>query len=170
VASLPEELVGIGRAHGIFDNSSGVSTSHDDTITVAELQPGRNQLVSGIGVTRQGQLSYWNSLPRDGLGPVFDTDALRSQLAVAIETLLAIPVARADGYAFAAAITSTMMLTINSVDVLGHRNSSGGMLMGDQPVLVVPEDYVATQQIATFMPEIAEELVAQLAAALKRAR
>jgi hypothetical protein len=170
LASLPEELVGIGRAQGIFDNSSGVSASHDDTIAFAELQTVRQQLVIGIGVTRQGQLSFWTSLPRDGLGPVFDPDALRSQLEAAIETLLAIPVAHADGYAFAAAITSTMMLTINSVDVLGHRNSSGGMLMSDKPVVVVPEDYVATAQIATFMTEISEEIVAQLTAALGKAR
>jgi hypothetical protein len=167
LATVPDDLMAIGRASGLFDASLAVSREHSGDVAKAEAQDQRRSHVAGMLVTRNGQRGAWFSLPSDSMGAVFDAADLTRQLTSVLSTLFGLPVPQASGYAFGLALVSPIMLTFNPISVLGTRTGSTSIRMSSEDIVVEPTNYLSTAHIRDHPADVAEELVARLEAAIR---
>jgi hypothetical protein len=168
LATLPSELISIGRRTGLFTAGEEVLSSHDAVAAVAESasSSGRRLPSAGMMVTRSGQRSIWIPMPADSMGPVFDATFMAERLSEMLERLVDLPVANSQNYVIAAAITSPMMLTVNRVSTLGNRSSASGLRTDSSSISLPPDDFIPFAALAGNLTAVAEEVSARLAAAV----
>jgi hypothetical protein len=98
---------------------------------------------------------------------VFDEDWVTGQLAAALTMLLGLDLPRATRYAPAVAISPSPMVSFGRVADL-PRTRAGGFGLGDKAVQVLPEESLPADHIERLAGDVAAELTARLAAALRR--
>jgi hypothetical protein len=155
-----DELVTLGKSDGLFSPAQSLSVGSSADAAWAFSTDSRAG-DRGLAVVRDGQRTCWFPLP----GAVLEQEDLARQVAVRLHTLLAIslpgpghlapgigldPVTATTGIAEASAHHATFSLT-----------SPGRIRIG-------PEEAFAPEELHRAAGEIAEELVARLAAPLTR--
>lgn len=157
---LAEELVNLGRSKGLFTNAEQVEVHNTADMTVVAVANPRGRS-AGLAITRSGQRSAWDSLPKPGITYVLDEDDARERITALLELLDAVDGQTAPAFALAAGIENTMLVTAERLsEVDPHRSS--GMRMTDAPVRVQPEEAVTAAVVASRSSDLAEEMVARL--------
>lgn len=157
---LAGKMVNLGRSKGLFTNAEEVDVHNTAEMTVVAVANPRGRS-AGLAITRSGQRSAWDSLPKPGITYVLDEDDVRERITTLLEVLEAVDGQVAPSYAPAAGIEKTMMVTIERLsEVDPHRSS--GMRMSDSPVRVQPEEAVTATAVASRGSDLAEELAARL--------
>jgi hypothetical protein len=157
---LAGEMVNLGRSKGLFTKAEQVDVHNTAEMTVVAVANPRGRS-AGLAITRSGQRSAWDSLPKPGITYVLDEDDVRERITTLLEVLEAVDGQAAPSYAPAAGIENTMMVTVERLsEVDPHRSS--GMRMSDSPVRVQPEEAVTAAVVASRGSDLAEELAARL--------
>jgi hypothetical protein len=122
----------------------------------------RGAVSLGVRVDQSGQLSWWGSLPGDGIGAVLDPDDLTRQVTDALKLLgsLALLDTGAD-VAVALGVDDTMLLTRGSVRDF-PRSGASMLQASGRPLRVEPDESVPGQALEGGAAEIAAPLVHQL--------
>lgn len=162
---LSEELADLGRATGIFTVTQRLTVRSTAELALAQTVVERDIVDTGLVVTRDGQRGAWVTLPTDGLGSVFDPPQARMRLEAVVGALLRIEVPTSSRYGVAIGLSRTMMLTVGSSDLIGRRSSAAIRTEG-QDIRVAADEDVSSNALRTSPTDIAEELVARLAARL----
>jgi nucleoside phosphorylase len=156
---LATELVDLGRSSGFFNSVEHVYVHESAEVTAVTVDDQRGRS-SGLAVTRSGQRSAWESLPKPGITYVLDEEHAQQRIAALLELLNAIEAPASPSYAPAARIEKTMLVTVERLgDVNPH---SAGLRMDDAPIRVEPEEAVSAAAIATLGNEVAKELTVRL--------
>lgn len=163
---LAEGLVELGRAQGLFTVAQQVDVHSTAELAIAAVADPRGGAWSGLAVTRSGQRSAWESLPKPGITYVLDEDHTRDRIAALIALLHAIDCPEAPAYALAVGIDNTMMVTAERLSQVDPQRSSG-LRMTDTPVRVAPEEAVGADLAVHHSSELAAELSVRLAYAFR---
>ncbi|MFE4969148.1 hypothetical protein [Streptomyces sp. NPDC056660] len=157
---LAEELVSLGRSKGLFTNTEQVDIHNTAELTVVAVANPRGRW-TGLAITRSGQRSAWESLPKPGITYVLDEDDARERITTLLELLETVDVRAAPSYALAAGIENTILVTAERLSEVNPHHSRG-MGMRDTPVRVQPEEAVTAAVVASRGTDLAEELSARL--------
>jgi len=122
----------------------------------------------GVRLDQSGQVSWWGTLPGDGIGSVLDPTDLTRQVTDALKLLgsLALVDQQAD-VAVGLGIDDTTLLTFGSVR---HFPRSGASMLhaSGRPLRVEPDESVPGQALESGAAEVAAPLVRQLIDLTKR--
>jgi hypothetical protein len=156
---LASELVGLGRSKGFFTNLERVKADDSAAVAMASVHEPYDRS-AGLVITRSGQLSAWEALPKPGLTYVLDEDHASERLTFLLELLMSIGATEAQSYAPAAAIENTRMVTVERLSEVNPH--SAGLRVTDAPIEVLPEEAVTAEAVTTRGRELAAELTARL--------
>ncbi len=156
---LAGELVGLGRSKGFFTNLERVKTDDSAAMAMASVHEPYDRS-AGLAITRSGQLSAWEALPKPGLTYVLDEEHTSERLAFLLELLMSIGATEAQSYAPAAAIENTRMVTVERLSEV--KPQSAALRVTDAPIEALPEEAVTAGAVSTRAREIASELTARL--------
>ncbi|PRX96599.1 5'-methylthioadenosine/S-adenosylhomocysteine nucleosidase [Allonocardiopsis opalescens] len=152
LAALNGELAALGRTQKLFDSMEALST---DDLAVVTSESG-----SGLAVTRGGQRSAWQPLPKDGLGAVLDPADLAERLEFLLNVLLQINVFSPVEVGCAVGITEPLLVAEGRVSDLPRHTAR--VRPSTAPVRVAADDVVPLTCITADAGGIAEELCARL--------
>ncbi|GAA3441317.1 5'-methylthioadenosine/S-adenosylhomocysteine nucleosidase [Planomonospora venezuelensis] len=158
LSALNNELAALGRAEQLFAVAEGLRIE-DPAMVIAPSG-------SGLAVTRDGQRSAWQSLPKDMLGAVLDPIDLVGRL-TALLTLLAkveVPISMEVGVAVG--LTRTFAIAEGRVSDLPR--TSAPLRISSTPVRVPADDVLPFPHLASNPQDIAEEMCARLLQAFRR--
>jgi len=168
LSQVGNELASAGRNAGLFGSGQALTIDADDRRAHAVSQPGRQVDEAGLAVTRTGQRSVWLPLPHDTLGAIFDPDDMRPRLAALLRVLRSLPLPDPDQIAFALRIEPLMLLSFAVAATVGHRSQAQMPFASANSCSVNPEDAIGVAALDANFTDVAEELTARLAAALKK--
>ncbi|MER7854204.1 5'-methylthioadenosine/S-adenosylhomocysteine nucleosidase [Streptomyces bacillaris] len=156
---LTVELADLGRAEGLFTSLENVQAydSADVALVAAKDRNGRS---SGIAITRSGQRSVWETLPKPGLTYVLDEEHARDRFSILLKLLDSVAGPAVSSYAPAAAIENTRLVTVERLSEVDPRSAM--FRVTDAPIEVQPEEAVGAEMISGRNRELAEELTARL--------
>lgn len=169
------ELVGVAdgiarslRESGHVAQSVGLDVVRDESgvevLVDAQERGGWNRVdeggLLGCRVTATGQRSAWERLPADSLGAVLDREDLIDRVTRDLTLLGAVRPPDTDSYAFALELIPTSMTTIESVDMLGSRNSAAFAREG--PARLAPDESASVAAFSEGAREVAAALVNDL--------
>ncbi|MFJ7212796.1 hypothetical protein [Amycolatopsis sp. NPDC098790] len=122
----------------------------------------------GLAILRGGQRTCWFALPNATIGHILDRENLAPRIADRLLLLMRIALPLADRVTPAIGldpVTSTTRLgkAEDASATTASLNSST-----PERIRIDPEDAFSPEDLRRTMPEVAEELVARLAAPLKR--
>jgi hypothetical protein len=156
---LASELVDLGRSKGFFTNLERVKADDSAAVAMASVHEPYDRS-AGLVITRSGQLSAWEALPKPGLTYVLDEDHTSERLTFLLELLMSIGATEAQSYAPAAAIENTRMVTVERLSEVNPH--SAALRVTDAPIEVLPEEAVTAAAVTTRGRELAAELTARL--------
>jgi hypothetical protein len=168
--SLANELVGLGRQHGLFTASEQVEQKSTDQVAMAYTESTRDKDFTGVMATRTGQRGFWLPLPHDSLGSVFDRADVTTRMLALLDLLLTLPIALPESVAVAARVEPVSMLQLASLNVLDSRQSATFPFMSDTVDPVLPEDAVRLSELQANRAGFVDEVVARLESKLRRRR
>ncbi|MGW5863223.1 5'-methylthioadenosine/S-adenosylhomocysteine nucleosidase family protein [Streptomyces sp. NPDC055239] len=162
---LPDELVSLGRAEGFFTAAEEVSSIFESNFAAACVRDSRRGRCRGLVITRSGQRSCWESLPRSSSMhmPVLDPEHTQQRVAELLHLLLRLGDVPGTRFAPAMALDPADLVTVMSLEAARTstsavlaRNGRGG------PVQVLPDEVWDASNISDAVPTIAEELTLRL--------
>ncbi|MGC5344839.1 hypothetical protein [Streptomyces sp. DT171] len=162
---LRDELVSLGRSEGLFTATEEVSSVLETDFAAAYVRDSRQGRCVGLAVTRSGQRSCWESLPRSSSMhmPVLDPDHTEKRVAELLQLLLCLHDLPGTKFAPAVALDPAELLTVMSLEAA--RASNSAVLArngGGGPVQVLPDEVWDAAIIGAAVPTIAEELTLRL--------
>ncbi len=165
--TLWSELVQLGRARGLFSQAGAIEGEPTSDGAVAFARDVRAGTNTGLAVTRVGQRSAWEALPKTGglSVAVFDPEYIATRLTILLDLLLTLPVPLSGRIVPAAGIEPAMLLTRGKVNTPppSHGVSIG---MSQQPVRTDAVESVSAGSLRSAVARVAEELAARLDQAL----
>lgn len=162
---LKDDLVSLGRSESVFTATEEVFSVLEADFAAAYIRDSREGRSVGLMITRAGQRSCWESLPRATRMhmPVLDPEHTQQRIADLLRLLLRVHDAPQTRFAPALAIDPAEILTVMSLDAARVSNSAslarGG---GGGPVQILPDETWAAAAIDAAAPTIAEELTLKL--------
>lgn len=165
MSRLPDELVSLGRAEGFFTATEEVSSILETDFAAACVRDSRQGRCRGLAITRSGQRSCWESLPRSSSMhmPVLDSAHTQQRVAELLQFLLCLDGVPGTRFAPAMALDPADLLTVMSLEAARTsnsavlaRNGSGGS------VQLLPDEVWDAANISDAVPTIAEELTLRL--------
>lgn len=102
------------------------------------------------------------------MGAVLDSDDLKSRVIALLKLLIDISIPEPEAYAVAIGLSSTMMLTIDKVDVIGRRSSASLQHLTDSALQSQPEDALTVRGLKEYLDDVAEDLVARVVTRLRQ--
>jgi nucleoside phosphorylase len=156
---LAAEMVDLGRSEGFFTNLERVEV-HDSAEMTAVMVDDPRGRSGGLAITRSGQRSAWESLPKPGITYVLDEEHAWERITALLALLGAIDVPTPPSYAPAAGIEKTMLVTVERLSEVNPR--SAGLRMSDVPIRADPEEAVTAGVVAGRSSELAKELATRL--------
>jgi hypothetical protein len=165
LAQLSDELISVGRLHGLFSTSQAVTaTLLAESVTVAVETGQDNQ--AGLMVTRTGQRSAWVKLPHDMMGSVLDPGEASTRVSAILDLLLGLDLPSTDEAGFAIGVGPVGMMIVGDASVVGRRSSASLPMTGLPDMRVGADDALPLSSVRNASSEIAEELMARLIAGL----
>ncbi|MFE4176950.1 hypothetical protein ACFRR7_33785 [Streptomyces sp. NPDC056909] len=162
---LKDDLVSLGRSEGVFTATEEVSSVLEANFTAAFVRDPRHGRSIGLMITRSGQRSYWESLPRPSRlhMPVLDPEHTRERIADLLRLLLRLHDVLQDRFAPALAIDPAEILTVMNLDAAKVSNGATLARGGHGgPVRIPPDEVWDAATIGAAVPIIAEELTLRL--------
>ncbi|MFJ5276378.1 hypothetical protein [Streptomyces parvulus] len=162
---LKDGLVALGRSALFFTATEEVSSLIGDDFTAAYVRDARQGRSCGLAITRSGQRSCWESLPRSShmFMPVLDPEFTQARIADLLQLLVRLHDVPQTRFAPALAIDPAEVLTVMSLDSAKISNSfplaRGGR---GGPVQILPDEAWDAATIEGAVPSIAEELALKL--------
>jgi hypothetical protein len=166
LAALKDELARLARSSGLIPTALAVDTTASDQLAMARSHRSNYDVNAGLVVLRNGQRGGWLNLPRDSMGAVLDPDDLPTRVAMLLKLLVEIPAPVATRYGVAVGLSPITTLTIGNTDVVGRRTSASFPYTSRDAVIIQPDDALSTDDLRTYVGDIAEELVARTVAKL----
>ncbi|MBV1947012.1 5'-methylthioadenosine/S-adenosylhomocysteine nucleosidase [Streptomyces sp. BV129] len=163
---LKDKLVSLGRSEAFFTATEEVSGVLEDEFAAAYARDPRNGRNVGLMITRSGQRSCWESLPRSTSlhMPVLDSKHTQERVADLLRLLLRlsadVPPTR---FAPALALDPAELLTVMSLDAARNSNSAALARSGrGGAVQITPDEVWDAANVDAAVPTIAEELTLRL--------
>ncbi|MEW2298310.1 5'-methylthioadenosine/S-adenosylhomocysteine nucleosidase [Streptomyces sp. NPDC006743] len=163
---LKDKLVSLGRSEAFFTATEEVSSVLEADFAAAYARDPRSGRSVGLLITRSGQLSCWESLPRSTRlhMPVLDPKHTQERVADLLRLLLRlhddIPHTR---FAPALAIDPADMLTVMSLEAARSSTSATLARSGrGGAVQITPDEIWDAANVGAAVPTIAEELTLRL--------
>lgn len=167
LSQMGDELASAGRNAGLFGTGQALDIDFDDHQARAVSRPGRQADEYGIAVTRTGQRSVWLALPHDSMGAVFDPDDMGPRLTALLVLLRSLPLPDPDRVAFALRIEPLALLSFAPASTVGQRSRAEIPFASRNSCSVYPDDAVSLAAFDANLGNVADELTARLAAALR---
>ncbi|WP_410622312.1 SEFIR domain-containing protein [Amycolatopsis sp. cmx-8-4] len=162
-----DELAALGRSERLFSQEQAISVgSSADAAWAfsADWRAGE----CGLTVLRGGQRTCWFPLPKVGVSRVLDREHLAPQVTDRLNTLLAIDLPIPDSLAPAIGLDPISATTRLGKISDASANTATFSMNSPGRVRIGTEEAFPTEDLRTTSKEIAEELVARLAAPLSR--
>ena len=160
LATLGDEVAALGRARGVFTQTERLRILDPGTVA--------SDAGAGLAVTRDGQRTVWQPLPRDTMGAILDPEDLMARLPLLLQLLVQVgpPLPREVGIALG--LTKGHSVTEGRVANLPR--TTAPLRLFSAPIRVPADDVVSSSAIDRDISGVAEELSARLMDALRRAR
>ncbi|WP_129767238.1 5'-methylthioadenosine/S-adenosylhomocysteine nucleosidase [Streptomyces sp. L-9-10] len=162
---LKDHLVSLGRSEAVFTATEEVSNVLEADFAAAYVRDPRQGRCVGLMITRSGQRSCWESLPRPGSlhMPVLDPKHTQERIADLLRLLLRLHDGPQTRFAPALAIDPAEVLTVMTLDAASVSNRAV-LARGGQggPVQILPDEVWDPATIGAAVPTIAEELTLRL--------
>lgn len=177
LSDVGDALVGRMRRSGLVDERAGLDAhAAADGIYLLlgdDAPAGWNSAAGGrtrgLRIGRSGQVSAWASLPRDGLGAILDPAQLPLQIAGMLRLIGHKQAISSPHIAIAAGIAPVRTLSIGTVSDM-PRKSAQFLLMSDQPLQSVPDEFVTLAALDAGAPEVGGILSRRLIETFNRHR
>ncbi|MBN9239925.1 MAG: toll/interleukin-1 receptor domain-containing protein [Leifsonia sp.] len=161
LSGLERSLAKVGRDGGLFPATAALDVQNGPNMVATRLTERRDN-DTGLLVTRSGQRSGWLSLPRDGLGSVFDVSDATERIAALVRILMRLDLPDAERYVPTVSIGPLSMLTVGDAAIVGQRTSASMRAFGPSEIDTPIEDSVHAAAIMEGAEELATEMVARL--------
>jgi TIR domain len=158
------ELVGPVVGLAVCDDPDGVTVLIESQRRQHAWNAVRPGEPVGVRVHRSGQVSAWQTLPHDQMGPALDPATLPQTLADCLRFCASVSAPRGD-IAVAVEIGPTMLVSLVAPGEFGNRSRASLGTSGDGPLRVEPDETVDTSALTAN----ASSAAAVLAAAVMRA-
>ncbi|MEU2821968.1 DUF4062 domain-containing protein [Streptomyces bacillaris] len=170
-ASLMDRI----RATRLVGSDVALSSTRSDGYVAVGIPAGRppawgtpqpGELVE-VRLYKTGQLSMRATLPRDGLGPILDPDALPQQVAGLLRSAGALGIVQADRIVVAAGVSTEALMSIDTFNPRQSRQSAHPMGFGRarRPLRTEPDESVTLAALgagaAEVAPHLAQALISQ---------
>ncbi|MEU0789055.1 SEFIR domain-containing protein [Amycolatopsis sp. NPDC005961] len=164
---ISDGLAGLGRAEGLFSQQQSVTVDSNADVAAAYSTDWRSGQ-GGLAVLRTGQRSCWFALPKATIGHILDRDDLSLKIADRLQSLLRIDLPLPG--VIAPAIGLDPVTSTTRLGTLAEASASTVSLSLNAPerIRIDPEEPYSPEELRGATQEVAEELVARLAAPLKR--
>ncbi|MEU9620357.1 5'-methylthioadenosine/S-adenosylhomocysteine nucleosidase [Streptomyces sp. NPDC048155] len=165
MSQLKDDLVAMGRSEALFTATEEVSTLLEADFAAAYVRDSRQGRCVGLAITRSGQRSCWESLPRPGSlhMPVLDPEHTQNRVADLLRLLLRLYDVPLTRFVPALAIDPAEVLTVMSLDAA--RASNGAVLARNGrggPAQIMPDEVWEATTISAAVSTMAEELTLRL--------
>ncbi|MFF1682135.1 hypothetical protein ACFVYG_39570 [Streptomyces sp. NPDC058256] len=160
---LANELVSLGRSEGLFTNAENVEVYNTAEMTVVAVADRRGRS-AGLAITRSGQRSAWESLPKPGITYVLDEEHTRDRIGAFLALLQEIEGPTSPSYALALGIDNPKSVTVERLSEVNPQRASG-IRRTDAPVRVEPDEAVTASAVAGRVSDLADRRVRGIRAA-----
>ncbi|MGK5552715.1 hypothetical protein ACSNOI_13970 [Actinomadura kijaniata] len=157
LTSLSDELKVLGRKTGLFGTNEELRTKEPATVISAS--------GAGLGVTRDGQRSAWQPLPKDAMGAVLDPADLVDRLTDLLSALIAIDLPAPAEVGFAIGVTHPYTVAEGRVTDIPRPQANNRK--SALPVRVPADDGVVFSFLVSDPKDIADELCLRLLQAFR---
>ncbi|WP_372666429.1 hypothetical protein [Amycolatopsis kentuckyensis] len=164
---IATSLAALGRADGLFSPDQSVTVESNADAASAFSTDWRSG-EGGLAVLRTGQRSCWFALPTVGLNSIVDREDMTQRVAERLHTLLAIGLPIPGRLAPAIGLDPVTPTTRLGRLVEASATSGSFSIGNPQRVRVNPEEHLSPEELRRANAAVAEELVARLAAPLRR--
>lgn len=168
LSALPDELVQLGRARGLFAQAQAVEAESTAPAAIAYVREPRSGTNTGLAVLRTGQRTAWETLPKGRMASIFDIEHIALRLAVLINVLLNVQAPEPGRVAPTVGLEPAILVTVGKVS--DPQPSAVTLTAHQAPVRTDLEDAIEWADLRRQVDQVAEEMAARLAATFRTKR